>query len=109
MAGGGRTWALLRQSAELAMDAVPRGLDAHAVEAALVALPGVAEVHDLHIWALSTTRNALTAHLVSTAPGDLAERACALLHERFGIDHATLQVEEPGHAHRCVLRPAEVV
>ncbi len=104
------TWGLLRQSVELAMDAVPRGVDAAAVRQALAALPAVTEVHDLHIWALSTTRNAATAHLVSAAPGpDLVERACGLLQERFGIDHATVQIEGPGHADRCRLRPADVV
>ena len=104
------TWDLLRQSAELAMDAVPRGTDQDAVRRALTELPQVQEVHDLHIWALSTTQNAATAHLVSAAPDpDLVERACAMLQDRFGIDHATLQVEAPDHAERCRLRPAEIV
>ena len=104
------TWGLLRQSTELAMDAVPRGVDEAAVRAALAGLPAVAEVHDLHIWALSTTQNAATAHLVSDAPGPgLVEQACALLHDRFRIDHATVQIEAPDHAARCRLRPAAVV
>ena len=102
------TWGVLRQSVELAMDAVPRGVDRGAVEAALAGLPGVGEVHDLHIWALSTTQVALTAHLVGSGPGVVAE-ACAMLRERFGIDHATLQWEAPEDAASCRLRPAEVV
>ncbi len=104
------TWGLLVQSADLALDAVPRGVDPAAVQEALAGLPGVDEVHDLHIWALSTTQNALTAHLVSGSPGEgLVEAACAVLHERFGIDHATVQVEGPALAARCRLRPAGVV
>jgi len=104
------TWGLLRHSTELALDAVPRGVDPAAVRSALAALPEVAEVHDLHIWALSTTESAATAHLVSASPGtDLVERACALLQDRFRIGHATVQIEAPDHASRCRLRPAEVV
>ena len=104
------TWGVLRQSVDLALDAVPLGIDRPAVEAALAALPGVTEVHDLHIWALSTTQNALTAHLVCPAPPEsLVEQACTLLHDRFKIGHATLQVEAPGLAERCRLRPAAVV
>jgi cobalt-zinc-cadmium efflux system protein len=104
------TWGVMRQSVELAMDAVPRGIDRPAVEAALGALPGVSEVHDLHIWGLSTTESALTAHLVSDAPGaDLVETACIMLQERFRIGHATVQVEHAGLAARCRLRPAEIV
>ena len=104
------TWGLLRQSVNLAMDAVPDGIDRAAVQAALAALPGVTEVHDLHIWGLSTTRTALTAHLVLDRPDPaLMPRACAMLHDRFGLDHATLQVEEAEAAMACALRPAEVV
>ena len=104
------TWSLLLQSADLALDAAPANTDPAAIRAALMAVPGVDEVHDLHIWALSTTQTALTAHLVTTAPDDhLVEHACAMLHDSFDIDHATLQVEGPGLAARCRLRPAEVV
>ncbi len=104
------TWGLLRQSVDLAMDAVPDGIDRAAVEAALAALPGVTEVHDLHIWALSTTQTALTAHLVLATPDvTLVPAACAMLHDRFDVDHATLQVEQAEAAHRCALRPAHVV
>ncbi len=60
------TWGLLRDSVNLAMDVVPGGIELSEVEAALLALPGVCEVHDLHIWALSTTETALTAHLIQT-------------------------------------------
>ncbi len=104
------TWGLLRQSVDLAMDAVPPGLDRPAIQAALAALPGVVEVHDLHIWGLSTTSTALTAHLVAEQPEPtLVGRACLLLRDRFGIDHATLQVETAEGAAVCVLRPDHVV
>lgn len=90
------TWGLLRDSAAMAMDAAPAGIDVAEVRAWLAARPGVTEVHDLHVWSLSTTRTALTAHLVRPEGGSsdafLAETAHGL-EETFGIDHATLQVE----------------
>lgn len=90
------TWDLLRESFDLAVDAVPRGIDAGAVGQYLAGLPGVAEVHDLHIWALSTTETALTAHLVvpeRPAGDDLLARVSRDVHDLFGIEHATIQVE----------------
>jgi cobalt-zinc-cadmium efflux system protein len=94
-----QTWSLLRETVEMALQGVPRGIEFDAVAAALGGLPGVARVHDLHIWPMSTTEPVLTAHLVIPAghPGDgfLAE-AREVLHERFGIGHATLQVETGG-------------
>lgn len=104
------TWGLLRGSVDLAMDAVPPGIDRSDIEAALRALPGVLEVHDLHIWALSTTSTALTAHLVHEgAEGEeLVRRATALVRAR-GIGHATLQVETPALAEACALRSEMVV
>ncbi|WP_353216316.1 cation diffusion facilitator family transporter [Sandarakinorhabdus sp.] len=90
------TWGLLRESLALAMDAVPPGIDPAAVQDWLDGLDGVAAVHDLHIWPHGTTDAVLTAHLVMPAghPGDeiLANIAHAL-HHRFGIGHATLQIE----------------
>jgi cobalt-zinc-cadmium efflux system protein len=91
-----QTWGLLAESVEMSLSAVPRAIDFDAVGAALCALPGVTDTHDLHIWPMSTTETVLTAHLVIPAghPGDvfLAE-AQAMLHDRFGIGHATLQIE----------------
>ena len=93
------TWGLLRQSVHLLFDGVPEHIDLPAVQAWLAARPGVARVDDLHIWAMSTTQVALTAHLVMPAghPGDdFLREASAGLHERFGIAHVTLQtVTEP--------------
>ena len=90
------TWGLLRDSLNLAVDAVPRNVDPEAVREYLSALPGVREIHDLHIWAMSTTDTALTAHVVMDAFPDsdhyLDEVARVLL-ERFSINHPTIQLE----------------
>jgi len=94
------TWGLLRESVNLALDAVPAGIDRGAVEAYLRSLPGIRSVHDLHIWGLSTSETALTAHLVKIAADDddaLIAQASRELHERFQIAHTTLQWErDPG-------------
>ena len=102
-----RTWGLLRETTEMALQAVPRGIDPEAVRMALRTMPGVSQVHDLHIWPMSTTEPVLTAHLVMPDgwPGDgFLEEARRMLHERYGIGHATLQVETgtcgDGQAHR---------
>jgi len=90
------TWGLLRDSVNLALDAVPEGIDVPQVRHYLENLPDVKEVHDLHIWAMSTTETALTAHLVRVVPNcddTLLEQACCQLHEQFGIEHVTLQFE----------------
>jgi cobalt-zinc-cadmium efflux system protein len=105
------TWGLLRESMDLAMDAVPAQVSQEAVRDWLAALPGVAEVHDLHIWALSTTETALTAHLVygSETPDRRPHDVAAALRQRFGIGHATLQIENYADAALCHLRPSDVV
>ncbi len=105
------TWSLLRDSVNLSLDAVPNGIDQDAVRACLCGLPGVVEIHDLHIWGMSTTETALTAHLVlldATPDFRLIERACTEV-RKFGIGHATFQVETPEMAHTCALRPEGVV
>ena len=104
-----RTWSLLRESFDLALDAVPAGVDLLEVRKYLSGLPDVTAVHDLHIWAMSTTEVALTAHLVMPGrSGDDAflqgnfhihlHRAC------LGIEHSTLQIEQ--NAQSCALRRA---
>ena len=105
------TWRLLRDSADLALDAAPRGIDVEEVRRWLAGLPGVEDVHDLHIWALSTTETAMTAHLLRPRDHDgdhFLHEACDELERRFHIGHATLQVETDA-THACRLAPAEVV
>ncbi|MFM2056028.1 MAG: hypothetical protein RLY71_413 [Pseudomonadota bacterium] len=98
------TWGLLKEALRLAMAAVPRHIDPAAVQHWLGDLPGVSEVHDLHIWALSTSETALTAHLRMAAghPGDafLASTRLALT-EQFRVQHATLQIELGDHDQPC--------
>lgn len=90
------TWGLLRDALNLSVDAVPRNVDPDAVRGYLLGLPGVSSVHDLHIWPMSTTETALTAHLVMEAfPDDdalIGEIAHELAH-RFAIGHPTIQLE----------------
>ena len=100
------TWGLLRDSVRLALDAVPPGVDLQGIRDYLAAQPGVVDVHDLHVWALSTTGNALTAHLVMPAghPGDeLLDGIVIALRERFSMQHATLQVDLGTTEHRCAM------
>src|SRR4051794_29774786 len=92
-------WGLLRDSGRVFLEAAPRGIDVNALGAAMVAVGGVHEVHDLHVWEVTSGFPALSAHvLVGTA--DDCHRARAdletLLHDRFGIEHTTLQVEHEG-------------
>jgi cobalt-zinc-cadmium efflux system protein len=103
-------WDLARSSVNLALDAVPKNVDRDSVEAYLSSLPGVTEVHDLHIWAMSTTETALTVHLVR--PGAAVDdgfiaAACERLDRDFKIHHATLQIEHSREA--CKLAPDHVV
>lgn len=92
-----RTYVLLKQAAHVLMQGVPDGIDADAVRTALLAVPGVAEVHDLHVWALGSREPILTAHVLSSGDaGDadaLRDALAGMLHARFGIDHVTLQME----------------
>ena len=108
----GGTWSLLRTSLDLAMDAVPEGIEPAEVRTFLETLEGVHEVHDLHIWAMSTTETALTAHLVMQPAASNAaflRETGEELTRRFKIDHPTLQVEAPGAAAPCRHAPDDVV
>jgi cobalt-zinc-cadmium efflux system protein len=105
-------WSLMREALDLSLNAVPVGVDHTGVLAYLGGLPGVTEVHDLHIWGMSTTETALTAHLVRPgAPVDdaLLSRICGELRSRFSIHHATLQVEDGAVDHPCHLADPAVV
>ena len=106
------TWGVVRSAIGLALDAVPEGVDAAAVRAHLSTLPGVAGLHDLHIWGMSTTETALTCHLVMPGghPGDaVLGRLGQELHRRFGIAHTTIQIELADTDEACVLTPEHVV
>ncbi len=106
------TWGLLRDSVKLALQAAPENLDPLEVRRYLAGLPGVAEVHDLHIWAMSTTETALTVHLVMPAghPGDeFFSNVVHHVEDRFRIGHATIQIETGTSANRCILAPDHVV
>ena len=105
------TWSLLRGSVEMSLNAVPQGIDPGKVRAFLAGLPGVAGLHDLHIWPVTTTDTALTCHLVmpSSYPGDeFLMSAAAELKEHYKIGHVTLQVETNPDT-RCALEPEHVV
>jgi cobalt-zinc-cadmium efflux system protein len=104
------TWTLLRDSTALALNAVPGHIDPASVRAYLAGLPGVAEVHDLHIWAMSTTETALTVHLVMPGgnPGDrFMADLCRELRAHHHVHHPTIQIETG--AHPCELAPEHVV
>lgn len=106
------TWQLLRDSVNLALDAVPAGIEPLAVQTYLSEHPGVSKVHDLHIWAMSTTETALTAHLVMPQgyPGDaFLCHVCKELRDQFGIEHTTLQVETGDSEYPCALESEHVV
>jgi cobalt-zinc-cadmium efflux system protein len=102
-------WGLARDSVNLALDGVPKGIELAKVKDYLVTLEGVTELHDLHIWAMSTNETALTAHLVRPAGFNDAflHGVCEELSHRFNIHHATLQIEASSEV--CKLAPAEVV
>lgn len=102
------TWGLLRDSLCMALDLVPPNVDPTAVRKYLQDQPGVTAVHDLHIWPLSTTRIALTVHLEmpNRPTGDaFLHNVCQCLHDEFGIEHSTIQVEQ--NAEACALAPDE--
>ena len=97
------TWGLLKDSLNLSLDAVPGHINTPEVRTYLLDLPGVLSVHDLHIWAMSTTEVALTAHVAKTDsqdPDGLIRRIEKDLHDLFGIAHVTIQLES-----RCFVDP----
>ncbi|MBS1723441.1 MAG: cation transporter [Armatimonadetes bacterium] len=105
------TWGLLKDSLHLALQGTPRGIDPAEVKEYLQSLSGVEGVHDLHIWSMSTTEVALTAHLVVPDESDTDTLLATLsqeLHDRFGVEHPTIQIER-SMEHSCDLAPDEVV
>lgn len=104
------TWRLLRDSLNLALQSVPEGIDMGKVERYLAELPHVTAVHDLHVWPMSTTETALTVHLVrdvDRCDSSLLKECCSHLHEKFEIQHATIQFETDDHD--CDLASADRV
>ncbi|MHB1291611.1 MAG: cation diffusion facilitator family transporter [Sulfuricella sp.] len=106
------TWGLLRESMELALNAVPSHIDVAEIDAFLRALTGVTDIHDLHVWGMSTTESALTVHLVVPEgyPGDtFMDDVTKTLDTRFKIHHSTLQIEQGTTAHVCRLHTESAV
>lgn len=91
------TWGLLKESVNLSLDAVPEGVDMIKIKEYLCNIPTVLEVHDLHVWGMSTTETALTVHLIRSEIDDndgLLNKLTKELHDQFGIEHATIQIEK---------------
>ena len=104
------TWGLLRESIRLALLAVPEGVELERVEHYLASLPDVTAVHDLHIWPMSTTQTALTAHLEmpnGSGGDEFLHNVCQHLHDEFQIEHSTIQIEQ--NAKACSLAPERPV
>nr|WP_251554942.1 cation diffusion facilitator family transporter [Neobacillus muris] len=104
------TWSLLRESLSLSLDAVPAGIDMDKINHYLKNLPTVIEVHDLHVWAMSTTEPALTVHLIRTDITDndqLLQKLHKELHDQFGVEHSTIQIEKGEY--RCSQAPFDVI
>ncbi len=100
------TWGLLRDSVNLAMDAVPRDIDMEGIKDYLLNLPDIKEIHALHVWALSTTQNALTVHLVSMnreIDNDFLDEIQDHLHDNYKIEHPTIQIEYATDSYTCDL------
>lgn len=101
------TWSLFHRSLHLLFDGVPDGIEMTAVRQSLADLPGVVAVHDLHVWAMSTADNALTAHLVISDEArdrdTLLSQAMAMLHKQFELRHVSLQFESKAFADQCPL------
>ncbi|MEU0793516.1 cation diffusion facilitator family transporter [Amycolatopsis sp. NPDC005961] len=99
-----RTWTLARRALRILFQHAPQGVDVGAINAELAALPGVADVHDLHVWTLTSGMEVASAHLTLAPPAqqsDVLLDAQNLLSSRYAIEHATLQVEAPHCARRC--------
>ena len=100
------TWGLLRNAIDLSIDAVPEGINISEIEDYLTSLKNVSCIHDLHVWALSTTETALTAHLVTTQEtmdNTFLIELQQYLHDKFGVDHTTIQIEKENSENNCKL------
>jgi len=102
------TWGLLKESLNLSMDAVPAGIEVNEIKDYLSKVPTVEEVHDLHVWGMSTTEAVLTVHLVRSEIDDndvMLQKLTKELHDQFGIEHATIQIEKG--TFNCSLQPED--
>ncbi|QIZ10566.1 cation transporter [Priestia megaterium] len=100
------TWGLLKESINLSLDAVPEGIDINKIKDYLSGLPTILEIHDLHVWGMSTTEAALTVHIIRVEIDDndeLLQKLTKELHDQFGIEHATIQIEKGTYS--CSLQP----
>lgn len=100
------TWALLRDSIDLSIDAVPQGIDLLHIQTYLSSLKNVSDIHDLHVWALSTSETALTVHLVTShesVDNSFLEEIQEHLHDHFNIEHTTIQIECESDHYKCAL------
>jgi cobalt-zinc-cadmium efflux system protein len=91
-----RTYALLKQAVNVLLEGVPPHLDVAEIELALCEAPGVRRVHDLHVWTLTSGREAMSAHVEverGSPPARILDELHLILHARFGIDHTTIQIE----------------
>lgn len=106
------TWSLLRDSLNLSIDGVPKGVDVTGIKSYLLNIKGVSKIHDLHIWALSTKEAALTVHLVTEdilIDNDFLQEVQQHLHHEYGIEHATIQVENKDNENSCMLNRPECI
>jgi cobalt-zinc-cadmium efflux system protein len=104
------TWSLLKESINLSLDAVPEGIDISKIKDYLRNLPTILEVHDLHVWGMSTTDTALTVHLIRSEIEDndvLLQKLTKDLHDKFDIEHATIQIEKGTFS--CTLQPEDTI
>ncbi|HET8579280.1 MAG TPA: cation diffusion facilitator family transporter, partial [Methylomirabilota bacterium] len=103
-----RTWGLLRQAVNVLLEGAPAHLDVSVIGLALCEVPGVRHIHDLHVWTLTSGREAMSAHVVvesGTSTDRILEDLHVLLHTRFGIDHTTIQVETEPAPLLQIIRP----
>ncbi|MCW9046509.1 MAG: cation diffusion facilitator family transporter [Gammaproteobacteria bacterium] len=106
------TWSLLKEYINLSIDAVPQGIDITGIKNYLSTLNNVTSIHDLHIWALSTTEVALTVHLVTndkSINNPFLEKIQRYLHDRFDIEHSTIQIESASHENGCLLNNSKCI
>ncbi len=106
------TWNLLHESINLSVDAVPQDINISGIKDYLTKIEGISEIHDLHIWALSTTQTALTAHLITTKnliDNEFLKEIQRHLHDNFDIEHATIQVEKEDMENSCMLNRSECI